>query len=60
MNRSPKEWCNPRAMLKDKVIPAKGIIETLIGKSLSCPKNVEVIDFPYEYTHEMPFPVRNN
>ncbi len=48
------------ALLKDKVIPAKGIIETLKGKGLKYPKNVDVFDFPFQYTHEIPFPVRNS
>lgn len=48
------------ALKKDEVIPAKYIKSTF-----SCIKNrvknmVEVLDFPYEYSHEIPFPVLNN
>jgi len=40
------------ALLKDKVIPAAGILD-----SLSRWVNVEVMDFPHAYSHENPFPV---
>lgn len=40
------------ALLNDKVIPAKGVME-----SLSPWINVEVMDFPYPYSHENPFPL---
>jgi hypothetical protein len=40
------------ALLKDKVIPATGIVE-----SLSRWIDVEVMDFPFAYTHENPFPL---
>ncbi len=40
------------ALLKDKVIPVKGVLE-----SLNRWVNVEVMDFPYAYSHEIPFPV---
>jgi hypothetical protein len=46
------------SLLKDTVIPAKGIISTLRvsdKKSL-----VDIWDFPYEYSHENPFPVFNS
>jgi len=45
-------------LLKDKVIPAKDIWETLKG-SCGC-KNIQVklADFPYNYTHENPFPIK--
>jgi len=36
----------------DKVVPAKDTFYTLDG-------NAEMFDFPYEYTHETPFPVTN-
>jgi hypothetical protein len=44
-------------LLKDAVIPSKGVISTL-GK-LNKSNIVELWDFPYEYTHENPFPVLN-
>ncbi|MDY0098185.1 MAG: DUF6051 family protein [Bacteroidales bacterium] len=42
------------ALMKDRVIPAAGIINTLDSG------NVEVMDFPYDYTHENPFPIFSN
>jgi predicted esterase len=49
---------NAIGLLKDKVIPAKEIWETL--KTNCGRKNipVQLADFPYEYTHENPFPVK--
>jgi len=48
------------ALKKDKVIPANHIESTF-----SCIKNrvkgmIEELDFPYEYSHEIPFPILNN
>lgn len=43
------------ALLKDKVIPAGGIV-----KALNRFIPVDVLDFPYEYSHENPFPVMNS
>ena len=40
------------ALLKDKIIPAAGIGATL-GKG----SRFKVLDFPYDYIHENPFPV---
>ena len=46
------------SLLKDTVIPAKGIISTL---RVSDKKGlVDIWDFPYEYSHENPFPVFNS
>lgn len=36
----------------DRVVPPAGVIETLGAGS-----HVEVLDFPYDYSHEKPFPV---
>ncbi len=47
------------ALEKDKVIPPQKIVETLKGKRGDLPVRVEIIDFPYDYTHEQPFPVTN-
>ncbi len=41
-------------MVKDKVIPAKYIDEIL------APEQIEILDFPYEYTHENPFPLKKD
>ena len=45
------------ALLKDIVIPPKGIMETLNNKILGKSQPVELWDFPYPYSHENPFPV---
>lgn len=39
-------------LAKDKVIPAKNIAEIL------APERIEILDFPYDYTHENPFPLQ--
>jgi hypothetical protein len=45
-------------LLKDTIIPSKGIVDTLdpSGKE----KTVDLLDFPYNYTHENPFPVSDS
>lgn len=46
------------SLLKDTVIPHDGISETMtINGSKG---NTDVVDFPYSYSHENPFPVHNN
>ena len=42
---------------QDKVIVKSGIIETLKGRNKRLPTHVEIIDFPFEYSHEQPFPL---
>jgi hypothetical protein len=42
---------------KDTVIPSYEIINTLQGAKRDIPIDVQVLDFPYEYRHEDPFPV---
>jgi len=42
-------------LLKDRVIPSKGVVDTL--SAIMKKENVRVWDFPYTYTHENPFPV---
>ena len=37
-------------------MPFKKIIRTLKGRRGDIPTRVEVIDFPFEYSHEIPFP----
>jgi len=46
---------NVVTLLKDRVIPSRGILETLSLTAKS--NNAEVIDFPYDYSHEIPFPL---
>lgn len=45
------------ALEKDKVMPVKGILQTLRGRWNNGSISVEVIDFPFQYTHEQPFPM---
>lgn len=44
------------ALEQDKVMPFKRIVRTLKGRKGDIPTRVEVIDFPFEYSHEIPFP----
>jgi pimeloyl-ACP methyl ester carboxylesterase len=50
-----KDQIHSLSLLKDSVIPCKGVISTLGNYN----KNniVDVWDFPYAYTHENPFPI---
>ena len=43
------------SLLKDSVIPSKGVISTLSGADKK--DIVDIWDFPYTYTHENPFPL---
>lgn len=45
---------------KDKVIPTDKIIETMIGKNKDIKPHLEIYDPPFEYSHEIPFPVGRN
>jgi hypothetical protein len=45
------------SLLKDTVIPSKGIISTL--GNINKKGVVDIWDFPYPYSHENPFPVFN-
>jgi len=53
------ESCRERitgiSLLKDKVMPWAGV-EACMGSKLAG-QCIELVDFPYEYTHEFPFPV---
>ncbi len=42
---------------KDTIIPAYEIINTLQGAKRDIPIEVQVLDFPYDYRHEDPFPI---
>jgi hypothetical protein len=44
------------ALEKDGIVPACEVINTLQGVHRNIPIRVEVLDYPYEYTHENPFP----
>jgi hypothetical protein len=45
------------ALEKDLVMPIVSIVRTLRGKRNRIEVPVEVIDFPFHYSHEQPFPV---
>jgi hypothetical protein len=45
------------ALEGDQVIPAYEVMNTLQGSARNLPARVEVLDFPYDYRHEDPFPV---
>jgi len=44
------------ALIKDKVFPPDSVISTLNGDKMKVPVRTLISDFPYEYTHENPFP----
>jgi hypothetical protein len=46
------------SLLKDTVIPSKGVISTL--KNSQKDNSVDIWDFTYDYTHENPFPLFNS
>jgi hypothetical protein len=48
------------ALANDKIIPAEGIVKTMEWSSGRTRGDVEVWDFPYNYSHENPFPVYEN
>jgi hypothetical protein len=48
------------ALEKDKVMPPDAIDRTLHGRKGNVPVPMEVLDFPFPYSHENPFPVSNN
>ncbi len=41
---------------KDRVVPAYEVINTLQGEKRDIPIEVDILDFPYAYKHEDPFP----
>lgn len=45
------------ALRKDSVIPPGEILNTLQGSYRDIPVPVDVLDFPYDYSHVQPFPV---
>jgi len=47
------------ALKQDTVIPADGIVNTMMPSTGKKYASVEVWDFPYPYSHENPFPVLN-
>lgn len=43
-------------LAKDEVVPAYEVINTLQGSCRDIPVNIEILDYPYKYIHEDPFP----
>lgn len=48
------------ALTEDSVVPAYEIINTLQGTKRDIPIRVDILDFPYKYKHEDPFPALAN
>jgi hypothetical protein len=55
-----KDQIKSIALLKDTVIPSEGILKTFNYQTFPAKHNVEVLDFPFGYSHENPFPLRND
>ncbi|MDR3272409.1 MAG: DUF6051 family protein [Flavobacteriaceae bacterium] len=47
------------ALEKDEIVPAYEVINTLQGSRRDIPIKVDILDYPYDYIHENPFPVLN-
>jgi len=47
------------ALQKDVVIPPVEVLNTLKGDYRDLPANVQILDFPFDYTHVNPFPLKN-
>lgn len=45
------------SLIKDKVVPPESVINTLNGSNKKIPIRTMITDFPYNYSHEIPFPV---
>lgn len=43
-------------LAKDEVVPAYEVINTLNGSCRDIPIRVDILDYPYKYIHEDPFP----
>lgn len=48
------------ALEHDTVMPPKMIVRTLKGRRGDLGTRVEIIDFPYTYSHEVPFPINDD
>jgi hypothetical protein len=47
------------ALTRDSVIPPYEVMNTLQGINRDIPIPVEVLDYPYAYCHEEPFPANS-
>lgn len=45
---------------EDTVVPAYEVINTLQGVNRDIPIRVDTLEFPYKYTHEDPFPIKES
>lgn len=43
-------------LAKDEVVPPYEVMNTLQGSRRDIPANIEILDYPYKYIHEDPFP----
>jgi len=48
------------ALIQDEVIPPGEVLNTLKGDFRDMPAKVEVLDFPFTYSHVTPFPQQKN
>ncbi len=48
------------ALEKDSVIPTYEVVNTLQGRTRKIPIRVDCDDFPYDYKHEDPFPLKSS
>lgn len=48
------------ALRNDEVIPPGEVLNTLKGDFRDLPAEVEVVDFPFDYTHITPFPLKSS
>ncbi|MDR2834900.1 MAG: DUF6051 family protein [Bacteroidales bacterium] len=48
------------ALKQDSVVPAYEVINTLQGSFRDIPIHIDILDYPYKYKHEDPFPILNN
>lgn len=48
------------ALKKDLVVPPYEVLNTLKGTERDIPVEVQIVDFPFQYSHENPFPVSDN
>jgi hypothetical protein len=55
MLRRLREQIHTVTLVRDTVIPSGGVVSTL--DSYRCNNNLKVWDFPFDYSHENPFPV---
>jgi len=48
------------ALKKDKVFPSEEIVNTLKGKEHNIPIRIDILDYPFNYSHEEPFPAKES